>query len=112
MNFKLKKKQFSYNSELDIDGSGEVNVDELQDPLLSTGILKTRYCTYLYLRKIVKSFAFFALRREQVIRVVSNSDTSGTMGQFRRIFVNSKPVIDSLQWLCCRDKLPGVRDCP
>jgi hypothetical protein len=44
--------------ELDTDGSGEVNVEELQDPLLSAGILKTR---------------------GQVVRVLSNVDKNGTM---------------------------------
>mmetsp|Transcript_26237 Transcript_26237/g.36127 ORF Transcript_26237/g.36127 Transcript_26237/m.36127 type:complete len:431 (-) Transcript_26237:249-1541(-) len=63
--------------ELDFDGSGEVNVDELQDPLLSTGILKTR---------------------EQVIRVVSNSDKNGTMGIDFQEFVaalNDNKIADS-----------------
>jgi hypothetical protein len=45
--------------ELDYDGSGEVNVEELQDPMLSSGILKTR---------------------EQVVRVLANVDKNGTMG--------------------------------
>jgi hypothetical protein len=45
--------------ELDYDGSGEVNVEELQDPMLSSGILKTR---------------------EQVVRVLANVDRNGTMG--------------------------------
>ena len=45
--------------ELDYDGSGEVNVEELQDPMLSAGILKTR---------------------EQVVRVLANVDRNGTMG--------------------------------
>lgn len=45
--------------ELDYDGSGEVNVEELQDPMLSAGILKTR---------------------EQVVRVLANVDKNGTMG--------------------------------
>ena len=44
---------------LDYDGSGEVNVEELQDPLLSSGILKTR---------------------EQVVRVLANVDKNNTMG--------------------------------
>jgi hypothetical protein len=44
---------------LDTDGSGEVNVEELQDPLLSSGILKTR---------------------EQVVRVLANVDKNNTMG--------------------------------
>lgn len=44
---------------LDYDGSGEVNVQELQDPLLSSGIFKTR---------------------EQVVRVLSNVDRNKTMG--------------------------------
>lgn len=45
--------------ELDYDGSGEVNVEELQDPMLSSGILKTR---------------------EQVVRVLANVDKNNTMG--------------------------------
>jgi Ca2+-binding EF-hand superfamily protein len=45
--------------ELDYDGSGEVSVEELQDPMLSSGILKTR---------------------EQVVRVLANVDRNGTMG--------------------------------
>lgn len=45
--------------ELDYDGSGEVNVEELQDPMLSAGILKTR---------------------EQVVRVLANVDKNNTMG--------------------------------
>ena len=45
--------------ELDYDGSGEVNVEELQDPMLSSGILKTR---------------------EQVVRVLANVDKNHTMG--------------------------------
>jgi hypothetical protein len=44
---------------LDYDGSGEVNVEELQDPMLSSGILKTR---------------------EQVVRVLANVDKNNTMG--------------------------------
>lgn len=44
---------------LDYDGSGEVNVEELQDPLLSSGIFKTR---------------------EQVVRVLANVDKNNTMG--------------------------------
>ncbi|RYG94989.1 hypothetical protein EON65_56645, partial [archaeon] len=44
---------------LDYDGSGEVNVEELQDPMLSSGILKTR---------------------EQVVRVLANVDRNNTMG--------------------------------
>lgn len=45
--------------ELDYDGSKEVNVAELQDPLLSSGILKTK---------------------EQVKRVLQNVDKNKTMG--------------------------------
>lgn len=45
--------------ELDFDGSGEVNVEELQDPMLSSGILKTR---------------------EQVVRVLANVDKNNTQG--------------------------------
>ncbi|KAJ1415200.1 hypothetical protein B484DRAFT_334972, partial [Ochromonadaceae sp. CCMP2298] len=45
--------------QLDYDGSGEVNVEELQDPMLSSGILKTR---------------------EQVVRVLANVDRNNTMG--------------------------------
>lgn len=45
--------------ELDYDGSGEVDVNELQDPLLSAGILRTK---------------------EQVMRVLSNIDRNNTMG--------------------------------
>lgn len=45
--------------ELDFDGSGEVNVEELQDPMLSSGILKTR---------------------EQVMRVLANVDKNNTQG--------------------------------
>lgn len=45
--------------QLDNDGSGEVNVEELQDPMLSSGILKTR---------------------EQVVRVLANVDKNNTMG--------------------------------
>ena len=44
---------------LDFDGSGEVSVQELQDPLISAGILKTR---------------------DQVFRVLLNADKNGTMG--------------------------------
>lgn len=44
---------------MDYDGSGEVNVEELQDPMLSSGILKTR---------------------EQVVRVLANVDKNHTMG--------------------------------
>jgi hypothetical protein len=44
---------------LDYDGSGEVNVEELQDPMLSSGILKTR---------------------EQVVRVLANVDKNNTLG--------------------------------
>lgn len=46
--------------ELDQDGSGEVNVEELLDPMLSSGILKTR---------------------EQVVRVLANVDTNNTQGK-------------------------------
>jgi len=45
--------------DLDYDGSGEVSVLELQDPLLSAGILRTR---------------------EQVFRVLLNADKNNTMG--------------------------------
>lgn len=45
--------------ELDYDGSGEVNVEELQDPMLSSGILKTR---------------------EQVVRILANVDKNNTQG--------------------------------
>lgn len=45
--------------ELDTDGSGEVNVEELQDPLISAGILKTK---------------------AQVVRVLANVDKNNTMG--------------------------------
>lgn len=45
--------------ELDNDGSGEVSVLELQDPMISSGILKTR---------------------EQVIRVLANVDKNHTFG--------------------------------
>lgn len=45
--------------QLDYDGSGEVNVEELQDPMLSAGILKTR---------------------EQVVRVLANVDKNNTNG--------------------------------
>jgi hypothetical protein len=34
--------------ELDADGGGSVSVDELQDPLLSTGIMKTRFALLHY----------------------------------------------------------------
>lgn len=44
---------------LDYDGSCEVSVPELQDPLISAGILKTR---------------------DQVYRVLLNADKNGTMG--------------------------------
>jgi len=44
---------------LDFDGSGEVSVSELQDPLISAGILKTR---------------------DQVLRVLLNADKNGTLG--------------------------------
>lgn len=44
---------------LDNDGSGEVDVEELQDPLLSSGIFKTR---------------------EQVVRVLANVDKNNTLG--------------------------------
>lgn len=45
--------------ELDYDGSGEVNVHELQDPMLSAGILRTK---------------------EQVVRVLANIDKNNTEG--------------------------------
>jgi hypothetical protein len=66
---------------LDFDGSGEVNVDELQDPLLSTGILKTRHVAFCHMISTITSQCN-AIHREQVIRVVSNSDKNGTMGKY------------------------------
>eukprot|EP01039_Chlorochromonas_danica_P009400 gene9400-10383_t len=56
-----KEKRFlrKWFQALDYDGSGEVNVEELQDPMLSSGILKTR---------------------EQVVRVLANVDRNNTMG--------------------------------
>lgn len=44
---------------LDFDGSGEVSVSELQDPLISAGVLMTR---------------------DQVLRVLLNADKNGTLG--------------------------------
>ena len=40
---------------LDSDGSGEVNAEELQDPMLSTGILKTKQQVFNTLQSIDKS---------------------------------------------------------
>lgn len=54
-----KRKLRRWFRALDYDGSGEVNVEELQDPMLSSGILKTR---------------------EQVVRVLANVDKNNTMG--------------------------------
>lgn len=54
-----KRKLRRWFQAMDNDGSGEVNVEELQDPMLSAGILKTR---------------------EQVVRVLANVDKNGTMG--------------------------------
>lgn len=54
-----KRKLRKWFQELDYDGSGEVSVEELQDPLLSAGILRTR---------------------EQVVRVLANVDKNNTMG--------------------------------
>lgn len=54
---------------LDFDGSGEVSVPELQDPLISAGILKTR---------------------DQVYRVLLNADKNGTMG------LDFKELLDAL----------------
>lgn len=45
--------------EIDVDGSGEVTADELQDAMLSSGIFKTR---------------------EQVVRILSNIDKNQTNG--------------------------------
>ena len=59
--------------ELDYDGSGEVSVVELQDPMLSAGIFKTR---------------------EQIFRVMLNADKNDTMGldfeEFLNALYNSK----------------------
>lgn len=59
--------------ELDFDGSGEVSVMELQDPMLSAGIFKTR---------------------EQIFRVMLNADKNDTMGldfeEFLNALYNSK----------------------
>lgn len=56
---KEKRMLRKWFQQLDYDGSGEVNVEELQDPMLSSGILKTR---------------------EQVVRVLANVDKNNTMG--------------------------------
>ena len=61
VDFSNKDKRLLRNwfRELDYDGSGEVNVHELQDPMLSAGILRTK---------------------DQVIRVLANIDRNNTMG--------------------------------
>lgn len=54
--------------ELDYDGSGEVSVVELQDPMLSSGIFKTR---------------------EQIFRVMLNADKNETLGLDFEEFLNA-----------------------
>lgn len=54
-----RRKLRNWFKALDFDQSGEVSVYELQDPLISAGILKTR---------------------DQVFRVLLNADKNGTMG--------------------------------
>ena len=58
-NNKDKRLLRNWFRELDWDGSGEVDVHELEDPMLSAGILRTR---------------------EQVVRVLANIDKNQTMG--------------------------------
>lgn len=54
-----KRRMRNWFRQLDHDESGEVTVDELQDPMISAGILKTR---------------------EQVVRVLNNLDKNKTAG--------------------------------
>ena len=73
--------------ELDFDGSGEVSVLELQDPMLSAGIFKTR---------------------EQIFRVMLNADKNDTMGLDFEEFLNA--LYDSKSELIDTRKLKKLQD--
>ena len=73
--------------ELDFDGSGEVSVIELQDPMLSAGIFKTR---------------------EQIFRVMLNADKNDTMGLDFEEFLNA--LYDSKNKLIDTRKLKQLQD--
>ena len=78
-----KRKLRTWFQELDYDGSGEVNVEELQDPLLSAGILKTK---------------------EQVVRVLANVDKNNTMGiDFEEFLLalNDNKIADGMTAATC-----------
>ena len=73
--------------ELDFDGSGEVSVLELQDPMLSAGIFKTK---------------------EQIFRVMLNADKNDTMGLDFEEFLNA--LYDSKNELIDTKKLKKLQD--
>lgn len=72
--------------ELDYDGSGEVSVVELQDPMLSAGIFKTR---------------------EQIFRVMLNADKNETLGLDFEEFLNA--LYDSKNHLIDVSKLSKLQ---